>query len=181
MKKIRIFCDLPLVLASVVILIANSVLCIWMMVIAPSYAVASDVLSIRCIWGAILILFYVGMIMASKRILTFVVFDRDGISFWRPFMGFTVCEYRRYSHIYPASYFHGTPLGFGFRVPYVVFSQKYLSDEIIMNINRLENSPEVFKIRMCHRKYEELIKFLPPYQSQMLQRAVNQSRSQSGG
>ncbi len=177
MKKIRIFCDLPLVLASVFILIANSILCIWMMAITPRYAIPSDVFSIRCIWGVILMLFYVGMVIASKRILTFVTFDSDGISFWTPFIRSSICEYRRYSHIYPASYFHGTPLGFGSRVAYVVFSQKYLSDKILMNINHLANSPEVFKIRMPHRKFEELMKMLPPYQAKMLQSAVKQKNS----
>lgn len=177
MKKIRIFCDLPLVLASVFILIANSILCIWMMAIAPSYAIPSEVFSIRCIFVVILILLYVGMVIASKRTLTFVTFDSDGISFWTPFMRSQICEYKRYSHIYPASYFHGTPLGFGFRVPYVVFSQKYLSDKILMNINHLANSPEAFKIRMSHRNFEKLIKMLPPYQAKMLQSAVKQKNS----
>ena len=181
MKKIRIFSDFPLVFGSVLILITNSILCIWMMVITPSYALPSDVFLIRCLWLAVLILFYAGMVIASKRILTAVTFDRNVISFWAPFMRSQRYEYKRYSHIYPASYFHGTLLGFGSRVSYVVFSQKYLSDEMLMNINHLANSPEVFKIRMCSRTYNELLNLLPPYQAKMLQSAWdNRSKNPKG-
>ena len=177
MKKIHTFCDLPLVLASAFLLVVNSALCIGAIVLAPSYTVPSDVFLVQCIWVVLLILFYVGMVIASKRILTFVTFDSDGISFWTPFMRSQICEYKKYSHIYSASYFHGTPLGFGSRVPYVVFSQKYLSDTILMNINQLANSPEVFKIRMRHKKFEELLTLLPPYQAKMLQSAVKKQNS----
>lgn len=179
MKKLRILCDLPLVIVSVFIVIANSVLCICMMAIAPGYAIPSDVFMIRCIWVVVLILFYVGMVIVSKRILTVVSFHSDGISFWAPFTRSRFCEYKRYSHIYPGSYFHATPLGFGSQVSYVVFSQKYLSDEILMNINHLANSPEAFKIRIPQRKLEKLLKWLPPYQAKMLQSAVGQKNSKA--
>ncbi len=172
MKKIRFFCDLPLVIASVFLSIVSSVLCVWMIAITPSNAAPSDVFSIQCIWAIMLILFYIGMVIASKRILTFVIFDSDGITFWTPFMPSQTYEYKRYSHIYPASYFHGNLIGFGVRVHYVVFAQKYLSDTVLMNINHLANSPEVFKIRMRHKKFEALLTLLPPYQARMLQSAV---------
>lgn len=179
MKRIRFFCDLPLVIASVFLLIVFSVLCVWMIAIAPNYAVPSDIFSIQCIWATLLMLFYIGMVIASKRILTFVIFDSDGITIWTPFMSSQTCEYKRYSHIYPASYFHGNLIGFGVRVHYVVFSQKYLSDKVLMNINHLANSSEVFKIRMRHKKFEELLTLLPPYQASMLQSAVKKQNSKA--
>lgn len=46
-----------------------------------------------------------------------------------------------------------------------------------MNINQLVNSPEVFKIKMRHKKFEELLTLLPPYQAKMLQSAVKKQNS----
>ncbi len=177
MKKIHAFCDLPLALASAFLLIVISALCIGAIVLAPSYTVPSDVFWVQCIWAVLLILFHTSMVIASKRILTFVTFDSECISFWAPFVRTQTCEYRRYTHIYPGSYFHGNILGFGCRMSYVVFSQKYLSNNTLMNINHLANSPEVFKIRMSHWKFEKLLKLLPPYQAKMLQSAVEQRNS----
>lgn len=176
MKKIHTFCDLPLVLASAFYLIVISALGIGAIVLAPSYTVPSDVFGVQCYWGVLLILLYISMVIASKRILTFVTFDSECITFWTPFVRSQTCEYKQYTHIYPGSYFHGNIFGLGRQVSYVVFSQKYLSDEILANINKLANSPETFKIRMRHKRFEELSKLLPPYQAKMLQSAVKQRK-----
>ena len=172
MKKFYAFCDLPLAIASAVLLVIMNGLCITGIVGAPSYALASDVFAIQCMWAVLMIGLWIGMVLLSKEVLAFVIFDSQCITFWVPFKGRQTTEYRLYSHVYPASYYHGSPFCLGSRMSYIVFSQKYLSDKVLTNINQLTSTAQTFKIRLRRKRYEELLKLLPPYQASMLQRAI---------
>ena len=172
MNKIYAFCDLSLVIATVILAIIMQVLCVWGIVAAPCYTIASGVFAVRCIWSVLLIGFYWGMVLISKDVLTFVMFDDECVTLWIPFAGIQKIKYSRYAHIYTLKYFHGSVLGLGSQMPYVVFSQKYLSDKNLMDINQLANSSQTFKIRMRRKRFDELLKLLPPRQAKMLQSAM---------
>ncbi len=70
-------------------------------------------------------------------------------------------SYKYYQYVYKAYYWHGSPIGVGKNIDYIVISHRRLKDEELSNINRLASSTDVLKIKYSPKTYRKLMDTLP--------------------
>ena len=72
-----------------------------------------------------------------------------------------VRPYEYYAYVNKACYWHGTPIGIGKTMDYIVFSHRRMKDEELKAINMVVSSEKVIKIKYSPKTYQQLMESLP--------------------
>lgn len=97
----------------------------------------------------------------AKQMCVRIIFDKDTITihplFKKPFQR----AYKYYPYVYKGGYWHGSPIGVGKWVDYIVLSHGYIKNDDLMRINALGKDNEVIRIRYRRKNYDRLLAALP--------------------
>ena len=102
------------------------------------------------------------LIFTSNQWLMLLEFRPDGIYMKPGVYKRTLRPYKYYPYVSKAWYWHGSPIGAGKNVDYIVISHRRLRDEEIRNINSIVPGADVIKIRYSDRTFQKLTAILPP-------------------
>ncbi len=168
-QKIRIFCDLPILIASSVCFVGTS---LFFSFFAFANKHNSDPHENMVVQIMLLVLSFGGLFIwvwnlpqwSANALLT-----PEGIYFSRAFKETVFTPYEDYRHLYRGEYFHSTVIsGIGSVRTYVVFSKKKLSSHILSHINSFPPSLDVIKLRSSKKNVSKLQKILPAPQLKKL-------------
>ena len=163
MKK-RIFCDHALLLAVIVFAAMSSTAIVGTMfgiVNKSSVANPSEIVSIRIMFGALLLGLWLALIASSPRFLCTLTLSQTAITVWMPFRKSETISYAHFKFIYCGKYFHGNIAGMGKDIWYIVIAQRRLTSNDLNAINHVQNSKEVVKIRYTEKTVKKLKSILP--------------------
>lgn len=121
----------------------------------------SDVIGSLCILGPTIGLFIFAAVSASPRWYTRITFLPEGVVVKTALRKPVEKPYKYYQYVYKAWYWHGSPIGVGKNVDYIVISHRRLRDKELANINQLAPDSDVLKIRYSSKIYQKLMDILP--------------------
>lgn len=120
-----------------------------------------DVIGVSCIFGTLAVLSILVAIIASPRWYTRITFLPESVIIKTALKHPVERQYKYYQYVYKAWYWHGSPIGVGKNIDYIVISHRRLRDEELGSINQPAPSNDVLKIRYSARTYQKLMKILP--------------------
>ena len=170
MKKVKIFSDPFLIIGYAISNLIFIAFIVWAAYYTEGDAPLERLGFISIFFGLWLML-VVTLIIIAPRWGRWFVFKQDCFECHTFFRKKIISTYDNY-RIYFASYFHGTPTGFGSERGYIILSQKMLNHEERENVNEV-NPKGVYKLTYSKKRFEALISILPERLSTQLQDEEN--------
>ena len=100
-------------------------------------------------------------VMCMSQWFVFITFLPDVIRIKPVRKKATERPYRDYAYVYKARYWHGSPIGVGKYVNYIVISNRWIKDAQLNSINELPTSADVIKIKYSKKTYQQLMDTVP--------------------
>ena len=120
-----------------------------------------DVIGVLSTGGTLEILLIIVIIWVLPQWYVKITFLPDGVRIKPARKKPTERPYKYYQYVYKAYYWHGSPIGIGTNVYYIVVSHRRLKDNELCNINQLASSADVIKIKYSPKTYQTLMNTLP--------------------
>lgn len=120
-----------------------------------------DVVGSLCVFGTLDVLCILVAIIALPRWYTRITLLQESVIIKTALKQPIERPYKYYQYVYKAWYWHGSPIGVGKNVDYIVISHRRLRDEELANINQLAPDSDVLKIRYSSKNYQKLMDILP--------------------
>lgn len=109
------------------------------------------------------VIYLVGVILCAPQWFASIVFDKERIYVFIPFRKRILYEYKNFSHVYKATYWHGSLFGVGYHPQFFVLSQRRMTTDELQNVNHVPISDKVVKIRHTEHMHRKLCTILPEY------------------
>lgn len=100
-----------------------------------------DVIGSLCILGPIMVLYIVATVFALPRWYTRITLLPESVIIKTALRSPIERSYKYYQYVYRAWYWHGSPIGVGMNVDYIVISHRRMRDEELTNINQPRRAP----------------------------------------
>lgn len=178
MKKIKFFCDPMIAIEAICAFISFCAMFILFVYVildigyfrsglftAPASFgenLSFTILFSVCIPGTIICSFILFPLMARMEL------DEEGIQLKQPFKKYSKIPYSKLNFFRLAFYNHGGHIRF-----FLVMSQYAVSQDELMQINRVQNSDTLAKIKLTKKNYKRLCEILPEERRNMLEKAMN--------
>ena len=120
-----------------------------------------DIIGSLCVLVPIMGLLIVAVALALPRWYTRITLLPESVVIKTALRHPVERQYKYYQYVYKAWYWHGSPIGIGKNVEYIVISHRRLCDEELVSINQLSPDNDVLKIRYSPKTYRSLIEILP--------------------
>lgn len=120
-----------------------------------------DILGSLAVFGTMGVLAVLTGILALPRWLTRITFRPESVIIKTALRRPVERPYKYYQYVYRAWYWHGSPVGLGMNVAYIVISHRRMRDEELTNINQPAPSADVIKIHYSPKTYRKLMEILP--------------------
>lgn len=120
-----------------------------------------DIIGVLSVFGTIGIVIALSIYLMIPQWYVKITFLPNGVQIKPARKMPTERPYKYYQYVYKAYYWHGSPIGIGTNVYYMVISHRRLKDEELCNINQLASSTDVIKIKYSPKAYQTLMDTLP--------------------
>lgn len=159
-KRIRILADPQLSLMGLlyIVVMLGSSLFIMLTTILRG---RNDELGVAILFGILAAAIILIAVFVSPQWFVWLEFLPTGIRIKPAWKKAVERPYKYYAYVNRAGYWHGTPVGIGKTVDYIVFSHRRLKDEELYAINRIASSEKVIKIQYTPKTYQRLMELLP--------------------
>lgn len=118
----------------------------------------------------------VSFVLLTRQMCVRIVFAKAGITI-RPLFGKSAYRpYSYYPYIYKGGYWHGSPVGVGKWVDYIVLSHGRIRDADLLRVNEIGTGNDVIRIRCRKKLYKKLLDALPPEQARKVAVCLEQDR-----
>lgn len=121
------------------------------------------------------VIYLIGVIFCAPQWFASIVFDKKCIFVCTPFRKRMLYEYKDFSHIYKATYWHRSLFGIGYHPRFFVLSQRRMTTDELQRINHVPISNKVVKIRYTGRMHRKLCTILPEYHKSQLNKLFKNS------
>ena len=116
------------------------------------------------------VLVFIALILAGPGAKLFSTFSikKGAIAFSVPFRKTICVDISSFKYIYKGYYFHGTPLGIGKNIYYIVLSTVCVPDDTLEHLNTISSSAETIKIKYTKKTYGYLFNCLNEKQKNII-------------
>lgn len=120
-----------------------------------------DIIGSLCVFGTLAVLSILVAVWVSPRWYTRITLLQESVIIKTALKHPIKRPYKYYQYVYKAWYWHGSPIGIGKNVDYIVISHRRLREEELESINQLAPGSDVLKIRYSPKTYQKLMEILP--------------------
>lgn len=176
LKKIRIICDSLLFWGGLLLSISQIVIAVVITIMLETGYISASTIDdknksqVLFVFFAIFLFF--GVILCLPRWLMILTLDEKEITFRGDYFKPYTKSYNQFPYVYIATYRHGSLIGLGVKVRYIVISQIKLTEYELTHINRVFDREKIFKIRYSKKKYDALLNVLPKSHKERLETAM---------
>lgn len=111
--------------------------------------------------GCLCVAAIVSFVLLMKQMCVRITFAADAVTIHPLFTKPVRRPYKYYPYVFKGGYWHGSPIGVGKWVDYIVLSHGYIKNDDLMRINALGKDNDVIRIRYRRKNYDRFLAALP--------------------
>lgn len=159
--RVKIIAFPELFIGGIIYITIFSAVCLSMIILFGYEGIADEPIKCQILFGTLLIAHLITCLLCMKRWFIIMVLTREGIEYYTLFRKPVKKTYNNFPYIYIAEYRHGTLIGIGNKMKFVVFSSRRLTDHERTHINMVAPTEDLLKIRYRKKRYEKLYNAVP--------------------
>ncbi len=122
---------------------------------------ATDFVGVVVMFFVLWLLLMVTCFLLAKQMCVRITFTENAVTIHPLFSKPVQRAYKYYPYVYKGGYWHGSAIGVGKWVDYIVFSHGYIKKDDLLRINTMGKDTDVIRIRYRKKNYDKLLAALP--------------------